>query len=442
MELTFDVRGNRRQLAVAKLWADSTTTDIVYGGSKGSGKSFLGCSLILADALMYPGTDYFIARKTLKDLRTLTRRSITEVLTLWGLGEAYYTYNGQDDFYRFHNGSIVRLVGCEYRPTDPLFARFGGMQCTRGWIEEAGEVSEQAKNNLSATIGRCRNEMYGLTPKLLQTCNPSANYLYRDYYKPFREGTLPPWRAFIQALPQDNKMLDNGYLDNLSKVLTTDQRKRLLLGMWEFDDNPDLLVTYEAVTDVFSNSGTTGARAISADLALHGRDRCVIFYWEGTTARLIYDSTHSEAREIEGVISTTATTYRVGRSQIVADSDGLGGYLSSYLTGIKEFHGGAAPLDKKFATIKAQCAFKLAELINNRTLRIEGVDDGQRDNITSELMQLVASNKADSRLALVGKDEQKAVLGHSPDYLDALLMGMWQFIQPPAKGITFHSHIQ
>ena len=37
MILTFDTFGNEKQKQVARYWIDKTTTDIVYGGSKGAG---------------------------------------------------------------------------------------------------------------------------------------------------------------------------------------------------------------------------------------------------------------------------------------------------------------------------------------------------------------------------------------------------------------------
>ena len=57
--IEFDVNGNRKQLEVAKLWNDKTTIDIAYGGSKGSGKSFLGCSLTGGDALIYGNSLFY-----------------------------------------------------------------------------------------------------------------------------------------------------------------------------------------------------------------------------------------------------------------------------------------------------------------------------------------------------------------------------------------------
>jgi len=82
--------GNDKQKLACKAWIDPKISDIVYGGSKGSGKSYIGVSLIFGDALMYPGTNYFIARKKLNDLRKYTIPSIHEALKNLGINEAYY----------------------------------------------------------------------------------------------------------------------------------------------------------------------------------------------------------------------------------------------------------------------------------------------------------------------------------------------------------------
>jgi hypothetical protein len=206
MKLVFDTKGNEKQKECARAWLDNDIVDVTYGGSKGSAKSFTGCSLIFGDAFIYPETHYFIARKKLNDLRKFTIPSIHEVFSIWGISDNLYKYNGQDNYFELYNKSKVFLLDAKYLPSDPLYYRFGSMQMTRGWIEEAGEFDEEAKNNLMASIGRWKNDEYGLTPKLLQTCNPSKNYLYKKYYKKFKDGTLEPYKKFIQALPTDNKI--------------------------------------------------------------------------------------------------------------------------------------------------------------------------------------------------------------------------------------------
>ena len=135
MKITFDTKGNEKQKLAAKYWIDDETEELLYGGAKYGGKSFLGCSLIFGDALIYPETYYFIARNSLTDLRKYTIPSIHEVFRTWGLEvDAYAKYNGQDSYFELYNKSRVYLLNAEYSPRDPDFHRFGSIQMTRGWF--------------------------------------------------------------------------------------------------------------------------------------------------------------------------------------------------------------------------------------------------------------------------------------------------------------------
>jgi hypothetical protein len=438
MIVEFDTHGNEKQKEVCRHWVNDDVTDITYGGSKGSGKSFLGVNLIFSDALTYPETFYFIARKQLIDLRKYTIPTIYEVFEKWGLTREYFRYQGNDNYFLLHNESRVYLLDARYMPTDPQYQRFGSMQMTRGWIEEAGEFSLDAKNNLQASIGRWKNDKYNLSPKLLQTCNPSKNYLYSDYYKKQKEGKLEDWKRFVQALPTDNKMLPKGYLQNLERSLTKNQKERLLYGNWEYDDDPDLLIDYDAVCDCFTNDHVTEGerKSISADLAMKGRDRFVAGSWKGLVVRVAIDKLYSPAKEIETDLKRLMQKDGVGRSRTVADSDGLGAYLESYIEGIKEFHGGASANDTdNYMNLKSECAYKLAEVINKREIKIICSKE-QEELIKEEIMVLKGENPdSDTRKRIISKDAMKGLLGRSPDYLDMLIMGMYFEIKPPSKGI-------
>lgn len=440
MELIFNTNGNEKQKEVARAWLDPNVADIVYGGSKGSGKSFLGCSLIFGDALLYAGTHYFISRTSLTDLRKFTIPSIYEVLNGWGVPSHMYSYNGQDNFFLLKNGSKVFLLDAKFLPSDPLFMRFGSMQMTRGWIEEAGEFQKDAKNNLNASIGRWKNGVYNLPPKLLQTCNPAKNYLYSDYYRPHKEGTLPEWRRFIQAFPQDNKQLPDGYLENLNRTLDRNQKERLLYGNWEFDDDPTVLCDYDAICDAFTNKHVqpTGTTAISADLAMQGRDKFIAGVWDGMVCRVSIDQPKSTGKTIQDDLQKLMIDYGVPRSRTVADSDGMGSYLASYLNGIKEFHGNGKAIDAEFANIKAECAYKLAEKINKREIYIICSDE-QKARIIEELSVLKADSVSndEQRKRIIKKDMMKELLGRSPDYLDMLIMRMIFEVQPILESFIY-----
>ena len=245
--LEFNSNGNHKQKECGRAWAADDIDEVLYGGAKGGGKSFIGCSLILADAMMYAGTHYFIARKQLNDLRKFTIPSIHEVLNVWEIPQEAWKYNGQDNYFELYNGSKVFLLDCKYLPSDPQYQRFGSMQMTRGWIEEAGEFEYDSYSNLKISIGRWKNREYNLKGKLLITANPSKNFLYKEFYTPYKEGGLNKRRAFIQALPYDNKMLPKEYIQNLENTLRGAEKQRLLNGLWEYDDDPNALCDYDKI---------------------------------------------------------------------------------------------------------------------------------------------------------------------------------------------------
>lgn len=433
MQITFDTNGNDKQKEVCKLWVDPVVADIAYGGSKGSGKSYLGCSLIFGDALMYESTNYFIARKKLNDIRKFTIPSIHEVFNHWGITSNYYSFNGQDNYFKLYNDSRVYLLEAKYLPSDPQYYRFGSMQMTRGWIEEAGEFEEAAKNNLNASIGRWKNDVYNLTGKLLQTCNPAKNYLYRDYYMPFKKGTIPEWRKFIQALPSDNKKLPKGYLENLQRTLTVNEKERLLYGNWEYDDDPAALIEYIRILDIFSNSFVNeGERFITADIARFGRDKTVIGVWSGFRLIKIVTIPKNKVTEAAKAIKDLQEQYFVPMSNIIVDEDGVGGGVVDILE-CNGFVNNSSPLDnpetkepENYRNLKSQMYYALAKKINEAGLFVACDDSEIKDCIIQELEQVKQHDMdKDTTKAVLPKEKIKELLGRSPDYADMIMMRMW-----------------
>lgn len=455
MILQFRTYGNVKQEEAIREWLNPSVFEILYGGAKASGKSYLGVSLIFGDALTYPGTHYFIARKNVLDLLKFTIPSIMEVFGHWGLTEDYYHWDGKLNAFKLYNGSMVFLLHAKDIPGDPDFHRFGSMQMTRGWIEEAGEFVAKAKDNLAASVGRKLNEKYGLPGKVLMTCNPTTNWLYTDFYKPHLDGTLEAHRRFIQALPSDNKRLDAGYYETLLRSLKGADRERLIYGNWEYDSDPRNLVDIDAIMDMFTNEYVQGGKqGISSDLAMKGRDRFIVIHWDGMRASLEVDKLKADGKEIEEDIRTVILNKQVPRSRVVYDSDGLGNYLSGYLSGTVEFRGGASPIktgkrvavdrngnrideSEQYQSLKAQCAYKLAEKINNREIWVQCTPE-QRERIKAELLVCLkaAHLNPDLKRDIIKKDKMKELLNRSPDYLDALLMGMYLELRKPKTGMN------
>ena len=314
--------------------------------------------------------------------------------------------------------------------------RFGSMQMTRGWIEESGEFEEECKNNLQASIGRWKNKEYNLTPKLLQTCNPAKNYLYREYYKKAKNNKLEVHKKFIQALPSDNKMLPEDYISNLIKILSPNEIERLVNGNWEFDDNPYAINDYNKILDLFTNSFITpnNERYLSCDIAYEGSDLFVICYWEGFVIKRIYAIEKIDEILVSKKINDIRIDNQVPLSNVVYDADGLRKFVrnsseTGILSGANAFRNNGTPVkvdgfSENYGNLKAQCYFKLAEMIQAGLIYIEHQEF--RKQIIEDLEQINKKPMADDRkIRLESKKDLKDRLGRSPDFSDAIMMRMW-----------------
>ncbi len=443
---------NDKQIQAAECWLDGTSEEILYGGAKGGGKSFLGCTLIFGDALIYPGTHYYIARKELNDLRKYTIPTIHEVFRTWKIDiNGYASFNGQDNVFNLTNGSKVFLVSCKAEPSDPMFERFGSMQMTRGWIEEAGEVDEAAKSNLWLATGRWRNDEYNLKKKQLLTANPKKGWLKRDFVDPWKKRELSPGKVFISALATDNPYLPSDYLKSLEQEKNVVRRQRLWLGDWDYDEDKDSFVDADALEDAFSNTIIKNSgKYLVVDVARFGEDHTVYNFWEGLELYHVERFNGDDTEETKRKIRQYAVTERIPYSNILVDATGVGGGVVDGIKGIRSFVSASSPLptatqirEKRnkldnplvprtsFTNLKAQCAYKLAELINEHLIRFK-VED-YRDMIVGDLSALLRYKDIDSdgKITLKSKEEVKTELGHSPDIGDSIIMRMWFELAKP-----------
>ncbi len=425
MEITIDTNGNDKQKEACRSWIDNEVDDIVYGGSKGSGKSYLGISLIFSDAFQYPDTRYFIARKELNDLRKFTIPSIHEVFNHWGLHSGYWTYNGQDNYFELHNDSRVLLLNAKYMPSDPLYERFGSMQMTRGMIEEAGEFERDSKNNLLASVGRWNNDKYGINGKIIQTCNPSKNYLYTDYYLKNKDNNLPKEKRFIQAFPSDNKMLDKGYLASLERNLTESQKERLLHGNWEYSDDPDLLLTYEELIATRNTGKEDGANVCGADIARFGDDKTAFAKFNGNWLEKIRQIDGKDTSQVANELITFLNIEGISPDNCGVDTVGLGAgvYDSMNEKGFKaiEVISGAKPTtstDKyEFNNLRSQMWWQFREDCKNGVICVNSTDEELLIDLTSPKYRIVREKV----IEVESKDKIKQRIGRSPDKGDAVV---------------------
>ena len=453
-----------KQSLAWEAWESPHITELGYGGAAGGGKSRLGCYLAITIAEMYPGSRGAIGRKELKTLRLTTLSTLFEIFAELGYREGSFKYDAQQGTITFPNRSQIYLLDTAYSPQDPEYTRFGSLELTWAWIDESNETPEKAKTILKTRVGR-KNSINGveIKPFWLETFNPNKGHVYRDYYQPWKEGIMPSYRDFIRALPGDNPYLPPAYITNLERSDKV-TRERLLKGNFEFDDNPQKIMFYEAICDLTRNTlvNNPQTKTIIADVARFGGDKIVIGTFRGLELYSLGVYTYQGIDETIQKIKDEAYEEGVGYINIIADEGGVGGGVVDGMRGIKGFNGASKPLDvwdfvrskmvpANFQNFRSQCYFKLGETVNNRLMSVKitkfntNIEGYTVEKAISEMIEELdviqkTDNSIDTKLAIIPKSEIKELLGRSPDYADVLMMRMFFELKEPPKFIKEVAH--
>lgn len=421
---------SKQREALRKL-LDKSTAEVMYGGGARGGKSYLGCGWILMMALSMPGSKWLVAREELTKLRDTTLLTYFQVAKELHAKEEY-SYNATSLTATFNNGSIVFFRELKYIPSDPMFDRLGSYDLTGAFIDEAQQIHPQAISVLRGRFSTLSGPGWQTVPKMLFTCNPAKNWIYTDFYKPYKEGRLASWRAFIPSLATDNPFVSQDYIDNLrrSDVVTV---QRLLLGNFEYDDDPTALMSHDTIAAVFTNSHIQPGpkRYITADIARFGKDDTKIWVWYGWVVVAQTVLSKSSVPDSAAAIRRLSQQHQVPLSNCVVDEDGVGGGVRDLLPGCKGFLNGSRPIKQKgevqnYEHLKSQCSYRLAELrVNQKAVYIlPGVlTPEQAQALTEELGQVKSKDAdKDGKLRIVPKDDVKKALGRSPDSSDTMMM--------------------
>lgn len=238
---------------------DRQVVGIVFGGGAGGGKSFLLGLLCAIACKKYPGTRWGLARKELKSLKQTTLATlIAKVHRTLGISENDYKLNLLDSTLEYTNGSSILLLDLTAKPSDPEMESLGSLELTGAFVDEVGEVNKKAYDVLSSRVNRWMNKEYGITGKVVASCNPSPGFVRQDYYDKYDQlggGRMQRWKSghvwvdgvridaysvYIRSTVLDNPFIDENYIEGLRR-LPPIERKRLLDGDWNYMDEDDSL---------------------------------------------------------------------------------------------------------------------------------------------------------------------------------------------------------
>ena len=418
--------------------------EIGYGGGARGGKSWLGCELLTYLAITNADTTYCIGRRELKRLKNTTLRTLFKVFKKNGMEkDKDYVYNQQESYIEFFNSSRILLLDLAYMPSDPLYDRFGSLELTAGWVDESQEVDELAVEILNTRVGNWNNDMYGIKPFVLETFNPSKSHVYKRYWKPYKENTMPVHRVFIQSLATDNPYIEPRYIEKLEKAREA-TKQRLLYGNFDYDEDERTLMNYSNIVNIFSNTHVEkGDVYISFDVAGKGKDKTVILVWFGDVVVDIYVESITDQNKLYEKIMQIKEHYKCPMSNIVGDYTGIGAGVIDRLKCVA-FQGASSAIDTGseaketliYANLRAQCYDCLAKLVDENSIYI--ISKNNDDAISEELSCIKWVNLDEFKKKIIPKDDPngkgkeniRAILGRSPDFADALSMKMIFNLKP------------
>mgnify|MGYP001368486322 CR=1 FL=1 len=424
---------------------DDETQEIIYGGAAGGGKSALGCLWLIECCQKYPGSRWLMGRAKLKTLKETTLNTFFELASNLGLSNQF-KFNGQQNIIYFNNGSEIILKDLFLYPSDPNFDSLGSLEISGGFIDECNQIVYKAWQIVKSRI-RYKLNAFGIIPKLLGSCNPAKNWVYKEFYRPSKDRSIESYRKFIQALPTDNPHLHPSYIQSLLR-LDKNSKERLYYGNWEYDDDPATLISMDAIVDYFNpvHIDRGSKRYLTIDVARKGKDKTLFRVWEGMLCIHRKEMAKSGVDEVVEEAKKLQKSFTIPTSRVVADEDGVGGGVVDYLK-CKGFVNNASPMNgENYANLKSQCSYEMAKKIESREAGELCNSKDVRDIVSEEMEQIKQKDiDKDGKIAIIPKDIIKEKIGRSPDDWDSIMMRYYFELETPIiiskpkapKGLNF-----
>ena len=284
--------------------------------------------------------------------------------------------------------------------------------------------------------GDTREEVY-------QQCRHTID----KYWKPEYEEYGTPQElfiksvAFVEAKLSDNKKLmqsDGSYLANLANQ-SEEQRARDLDGNWKYRSLGDDLIKLSNMDYFFKNEFQYGdkKRRASCDVAFDGGDNLVLWFWIGNHIQDIFTCSATSKTAMQNV-KNKLEEWHVLEEDFTYDLSGIGQSFKGFFPNAQPFNNRESVEDRykgQYDNIKSQCAYLFYHKLNNGEISInpdiltqkfsgKGYSNVPlRDVLMNERKAIKKDiNQTDKGFCIIKKMDMKRAVGHSPDFIEAMLM--------------------
>lgn len=295
-----------------------------------------------------------------------------------------------------------------------------------------------AKEPSSISWGDTREEVYEKNKALID-----------DLYRPYKNLNLGISESemfvksvtFIEGRLEENIQLlrsDAGYVSNLANQ-SLEEIERDLKGNWRFKTVGDDLINFAQMEHFFCNEMQIGdgKKRASCDVAFDGGDNLVLWLWIGKHIQDIFVCSKSSKMAVQ-LVKNKLSEWGVLEEDFTYDLNGVGQTFKGFFPSAIPFNNReavSAEFKGMFDTIKSRCAYLFYHAINDGDISINpdilnmkfsGKDFKNmplRDILMNERKAIKQDiNNTDKGFCIIKKPDMKKIVGHSPDFIEAMLM--------------------
>ena len=249
--------------------------------------------------------------------------------------------------------------------------------------------------------------------------------------------------TFIRAELTDNVALmqtDPTYIANIAGQ-SEQARARDFLGNWKFKAKGDDLISGDDMMSFFDNAEQTdsGIRYASCDAAFDGGDNLVMYLWIGYHIQDVAVC-RKDSKETVNFVKAKLREWQVMEKNFTYDLNGVGQTFKGFFPDAVPFNNREA-VDDEFKAIydclKSQAAWMLADSLRKHKLSINprilhykfsghGFSGVELKDILMKERRAIRANEAtaDKGFTLIKKPDMKKLVGHSPDFIEGMMMRM------------------
>lgn len=294
------------------------------------------------------------------------------------------------------------------------------------------------------------NIVWGNTPdEVYEQCKETIDAAWDDTLEQFgydRKSFAVKSVTFVKANLYDNKALlknDPAYIANLLNQ-PLEVRMREFDGNWDIIKISDDIIKAYHFDKVFKNAQMIGdgVRRATCDVAGDGGDNCVTWFWIGLHIADVFVC-RRDPYTTASLLKAKLEEWGVLQENFAYDLNGMGQVLKGAFPRAIPFNNQAA-VDLRFKfmydNLKSQCAYMFYEATTQCEWSIEPSLLQRKFRVGKNLMTLYAilqqerkaikqdMAKEDRGWCLIHKEamKNKLLVGHSPDFIEALFM-RWVF---------------